>query len=65
LVQVIAKRLSVTDKDVIDMNRRLGGDASLNAPLSNDGETGEYFGATLTRLHLELIRLQNISPQSG
>ncbi len=33
-VQIIAKRLGVTDKDVIDMNRRLGGDASLNAPIS-------------------------------
>ena len=41
-VQVIAKRLGVTDKEVIDMNRRLGGDASLNAPISNDGEAGEW-----------------------
>lgn len=41
-VQIIAKRLGVTDKDVIDMNRRLGGDASLNAPISNDGEAGEW-----------------------
>ena len=38
-VKVIAKRLGVTDQDVIDMNRRLGGDASLNAPLRSDGET--------------------------
>ena len=41
-VQIIAKRLGVTDKDVIDMNRRLGGDASLNAPIRNDGEAGEW-----------------------
>jgi RNA polymerase sigma-32 factor len=41
-VQVIAKQLGVTDKDVIDMNRRLGGDASLNAPISNEGEPGEW-----------------------
>ena len=41
-VQVIAKRLGVTDKDVIDMNRRLGGDASLNAPIGNEGESGEW-----------------------
>jgi RNA polymerase sigma-32 factor len=41
-VQIIAKRLGVTDKDVIDMNRRLGGDASLNAPISKDGEAGEW-----------------------
>jgi RNA polymerase sigma-32 factor len=41
-VQVIAKRLGVTTKDVVDMDRRLGGDASLNAPLSNEGESGEW-----------------------
>ena len=41
-VQVIAKQLGVTDKDVVDMNRRLGGDASLNAPISNEGESGEW-----------------------
>jgi RNA polymerase sigma-32 factor len=28
-VKLIAKRLGVTDQDVVDMNRRLGGDASL------------------------------------
>jgi RNA polymerase sigma-32 factor len=37
----IAKRLGVAKQDVIDMNRRLGGDASLNAPLREDGE-GEW-----------------------
>jgi RNA polymerase sigma-32 factor len=41
-VRIIAKRLGVTDKDVIDMNRRLGGDASLNAPIRNDDEAGEW-----------------------
>jgi len=40
-VQVIAKRLGVTEQDVVDMNRRLGGDASLNAPIRDDGESGE------------------------
>ena len=38
-VKLIAKRLGVTDQDVVDMNRRLGGDASLNAPLRADGES--------------------------
>ena len=33
--------LGVTEQDVIDMNRRLGGDASLNAPLREEGE-GEW-----------------------
>ena len=41
-VKLIAKRLGVTDQDVVDMNRRLGGDASLNAPIRDDGETGEW-----------------------
>jgi RNA polymerase sigma-32 factor len=27
---------------VIDMNRRLGGDVSLNAPIRDDGDTGEW-----------------------
>src|SRR6187399_2555529 len=40
--QVIAKRLGVTTQDVIDMNRRLGGDASLNAPIREDGDSGEW-----------------------
>jgi RNA polymerase sigma-32 factor len=40
--QLIAKELGVTEQDVIDMNRRLGGDASLNAPIRGDGETGEW-----------------------
>jgi RNA polymerase sigma-32 factor len=39
-VRSIAKSLNVTDRDVVDMNRRLGGDASLNAPI-HDGEAGE------------------------
>jgi RNA polymerase sigma-32 factor len=41
-VQVIAKRLGVTEQDVVDMNRRLGGDASLNAPIREDGDSGEW-----------------------
>jgi RNA polymerase sigma-32 factor len=41
-VALIAKNLDVEDQDVIDMNRRLGGDRSINAPLHDDGETGEW-----------------------
>jgi RNA polymerase sigma-32 factor len=41
-VKIIAKRLGVPEQDVIDMNRRLGGDVSLNAPIRNDGDTGEW-----------------------
>jgi RNA polymerase sigma-32 factor len=40
-VAQIAVKLGVTEQDVIDMNRRLGGDASLNAPLREEGE-GEW-----------------------
>jgi RNA polymerase sigma-32 factor len=41
-VALIAKRLGVTDREVIDMNRRLGGDSSLNAPIHDEGVTGEW-----------------------
>jgi len=41
-VQVIAKRLGVTEQEVVDMNRRLGGDSSLNAPIRDDGDSGEW-----------------------
>jgi RNA polymerase sigma-32 factor len=41
-VAIIAKRLGVTEQDVVDMNRRLSGDTSLNAPIRDDGESGEW-----------------------
>jgi RNA polymerase sigma-32 factor len=41
-VELIARRLGVTEQDVIDMNRRFGGDASLNAPIRQDGDSGEW-----------------------
>jgi len=41
-VKLIAKRLGVPEQDVIEMNRRLGGDASLNAPIREDGDAGEW-----------------------
>lgn len=41
-VALIAKNLDVTDQDVVDMNRRLGGDKSINAPLHENGEIGEW-----------------------
>src|SRR6202047_3611014 len=41
-VKIIAQRIGVTETDVIDMNRRLGGDASLNAMIREDGESGEW-----------------------
>jgi RNA polymerase sigma-32 factor len=41
-VKLIAKRLGVSEQDVVDMNRRLGGDVSLNAPIREDGDSGEW-----------------------
>jgi RNA polymerase sigma-32 factor len=32
----------VTEKDVVDMNRRLAGDSSLNAPIRADADSGEW-----------------------
>ncbi len=37
-VAEISDRLGVPEADVISMNRRIGGDASLNAPMKADGE---------------------------
>lgn len=39
-VQQIATKLGVTEQEVIEMNRRLGGDASLNSPLRGDVDGG-------------------------
>jgi RNA polymerase sigma-32 factor len=39
-VALIAQGLGVAERDVIDMNRRLGGDLSLNVPTSEDVASG-------------------------
>ena len=41
-VKLIARRLGVTVQDVIHMNRRLGGDVSLNAPIGDERNSGEW-----------------------
>jgi RNA polymerase sigma-32 factor len=41
-VALIAKVLNVADQDVVDMNRRLRGDKSINAPIHNDDGIGEW-----------------------
>jgi RNA polymerase sigma-32 factor len=42
-VTEIATRLNVSESDVVSMNRRLSGDASLNAPIrAAEGESGEW-----------------------
>jgi RNA polymerase sigma-32 factor len=41
-VKIIARRIGVTETDVIYMNRRLSGDVSLNAAIREDGDSGEW-----------------------
>ena len=41
-VKTIARSLGVTEMDVIDMNRRFGGDASLNTAIREHGDSGEW-----------------------
>jgi RNA polymerase sigma-32 factor len=41
-VVLIAKDLDVADQEVVEMNRRIGGDRSINVPLHDEGETGEW-----------------------
>jgi RNA polymerase sigma-32 factor len=41
-VAQIAKDLEVADREVIEMNRRMVGDKSINVPLKEDGEAGEW-----------------------
>jgi RNA polymerase sigma-32 factor len=41
-VKLIATHLGVAEQDVVEMNRRLGGDISLNAPIREDGDAGEW-----------------------
>jgi RNA polymerase sigma-32 factor len=41
-VKIIARRIGVTETDVIYMNRRLGGDATLNAAIRENGNSGEW-----------------------
>jgi RNA polymerase sigma-32 factor len=41
-VTSIANSLNVAERDVIDMNRRLAGDTSLNAPVHEDGDAEEW-----------------------
>jgi len=42
-VEKIATQLGVSEEEVVSMNRRLSGDASLNAPIrATEGESGEW-----------------------
>jgi RNA polymerase sigma-32 factor len=41
-VTIIAKELGVTEQDVVEMNRRLSGDISLNQPVSEEDNSVEW-----------------------
>ena len=41
-LKTIATKLGVSEQEVVNMNRRLGGDSSLNSPIKADSETGEW-----------------------
>jgi RNA polymerase sigma-32 factor len=41
-VNLIAQSLHVAEQDVVDMNRRLGGDISLNTPIHDEGDSGDW-----------------------
>src|SRR5687768_11046976 len=42
-VKAIATKLNVSEEEVVSMNRRLSGDASLNAPIrAGEGDSGEW-----------------------
>ena len=41
-VAEVSRRLGVSEEEVVSMNRRLSGDSSLNAPVRNDSESGEW-----------------------
>jgi RNA polymerase sigma-32 factor len=41
-VTLIVTQLGVTETDVVNMNRRLGGDVSLNATIRENGDFGEW-----------------------
>ncbi len=58
-VKTIAKKLGVTEEDVVSMNRRLGGDASLNAPVRAD-----FLNRANGRIGLSMIRLSRKSASS-
>lgn len=42
VIEVVARELEVSPRDVIEMDCRLGGDLSLNAPVADDGQTTEW-----------------------
>jgi RNA polymerase sigma-32 factor len=56
-VKIIARRLGVTEQDVVDMNRRLGGDVSLNAPIREEGDSDEWQDRLVDEVYDQETRL--------
>ncbi len=53
VVKKIAKELVVDEKDVVEMNRRLGGDKSLNVVAGDDGDSEKIDFVVDTRQNIE------------
>jgi RNA polymerase sigma-32 factor len=41
-IKLIAEQLHVTEQEVVDMDRRMSGDVSLNVPIGEDGDSGQW-----------------------
>ena len=68
-VAEISRRLGVPEKDVVSMNQRIGGDASLNAPMKADGEGGgewmDWLADDSDNQEVELVRSQEHEMRMG
>jgi RNA polymerase sigma-32 factor len=66
-VAEIATRLGVSEDDVISMNRRLGGDTSLNAPLRQDaeGEWQDWLVDDTDSQETQLVESEELSQRRG
>src|SRR3979490_1879397 len=56
-VKIIARRLGVAEQDVVDMNRRLRGDLSLNAPIREEGDSEEWTDRLVDQISDQETRL--------
>ncbi|MDR3493183.1 MAG: RNA polymerase sigma factor RpoH [Ancalomicrobiaceae bacterium] len=64
-IKQIATKLGVSEDEVTSMNRRLGGDASLNAPLRADEESSEWQDWLVDDAETVETRLGNEQELSG
>jgi RNA polymerase sigma-32 factor len=66
-VKLIATKLGVTEQDVVSMNRRLGGDTSLNAHMRDDseGEWQDWLVDDTDNQEENLVQAEESSMRSG